>query len=193
MKEIKLKITGLSPLLMHSDRMSNPLDAITKAHKVLTSKRKKTDEDHVAIAKSEWMGSLYHDPKQGLFLPSQNVMSSIRGGAKLNKLGTQFGRAALCLEERLTLATQLPKDLNAAWEMGQFTDARSVVVQRARLMRYRPRFDQWSTTITIHYAPDVLDKAQIIQAAENAGRLIGIGDFRPEKSGIFGRFQVEEA
>ena len=72
MKQLKVKITGVSPLLMHSDRFANPLDKATKAHKELTAKRKKTDADHEAIAKSEWLGSLYWRDDIGPFIPGQN-------------------------------------------------------------------------------------------------------------------------
>uniref|UniRef100_UPI001CA48BD8 hypothetical protein n=1 Tax=Vibrio vulnificus TaxID=672 RepID=UPI001CA48BD8 len=54
MQTIKLKLVGQSPLLMHSDRFANPLDEATKQHKVLTSKRKKLDEDHAFFFKIRW-------------------------------------------------------------------------------------------------------------------------------------------
>lgn len=179
-------------MLMHSDRMSNPLDGVTIAHKELTSKRKKTEADHREIAKSEWKGSLYWSKATGIYFPSQNVVSSFRAGAKLNRLGTAFGRAVVCLDERISFDCDMPKDLDDAWESGDFTDCRSVVVQRARLMRYRPRFDRWSMVISLVYAEDVINRADIINSAANAGRLVGIGDFRPEKGGAFGRYSVEE-
>ena len=53
METLNVRITGTSPLMMHSDKFANPLLPETKAHKALTAKRKKTDEDHEAIAKSE--------------------------------------------------------------------------------------------------------------------------------------------
>lgn len=62
-------IAGVAPLLMHSDRYSNPLDPLTKKHKQLTAKRKKTDEDQEAILASEWMGSLYLDEKSEVYMP----------------------------------------------------------------------------------------------------------------------------
>lgn len=192
METIKLQLTGISPLLMHSDKLANPLSKETKLHKELTSKKKKTEDDQVAISRSEWMGSIYHDKELGLFLPSQNIMTAIRNGGKINKMGSAISRATVCLVEKVALKTNAPKSLDAMWESGEFTDCRSVVVQRARLMRYRPRFNQWSTVIEIHYAPDVIDKAQLLLAADNAGRLVGVGDFRPEKSGPFGRFEVAE-
>ena len=41
MATMKLDTDGHHPLLMHSDRFGDPLDPMTKAHKALTSKRKK--------------------------------------------------------------------------------------------------------------------------------------------------------
>ena len=55
MKSIKVKLSGSSALLMHSDRFANPLDPLTKAHKELTGKRKKTDDDHIAIADKNFL------------------------------------------------------------------------------------------------------------------------------------------
>ena len=36
MQVLNLKIKGVCPLLMHSDRFANPLDPATKAHKALS-------------------------------------------------------------------------------------------------------------------------------------------------------------
>src|SRR3546814_21068521 len=72
MEILKLKIVGTSPLMMHSDRLANPLNPATKAHKELTGKRKKTDDDHLAIAKSEFIAGAYWDEKEGFYIPGQN-------------------------------------------------------------------------------------------------------------------------
>jgi len=67
MEILKLNIIGTSPLMMHSDKFANPLAPETKAHKSLTAKRKKTDEDHLAIAKSEFMSGAYYSEKSGIY------------------------------------------------------------------------------------------------------------------------------
>lgn len=192
MDQITLKITGESALLMHSDILSNPLNPLTKEHKKLTDKRKKTSEDHAEIAKSEWTSSLYYDKGIGLYMPSQNLMSSIRGGGKISRLGAAIGRAVLCLDDKLALSTSAPKSIEKMWESQKYTDARSVVISGRRIMRYRPRFDEWSLTMTLQFSPDVIDRDQLLTSAKNAGKLIGLGDFRPEKSGLFGRYSVED-
>ena len=45
-KKLKFNITGATSLLMHSDTFENPLDPLTKKHKKLTDKLKKTNDDH---------------------------------------------------------------------------------------------------------------------------------------------------
>ena len=184
---IKLKLTGTRPLLMHSDRFSNPLDPLTKAHKELTSKRKKTDEDHADIAKSEWLGGLYHDDEVGPYLPGVNIEAAMIAGGKLSKLGTQLKRSAEVMDERCPVEYSGPRDPETLWEAGWY-DARSVKVQQARLMRYRPMFKKWAVTCEVMYDPQTINKEQVVSCMRDAGLFCGVGDYRPK----FGRFDVEE-
>ncbi len=191
MKTVTLKLTGISPLLMHSDRYANPLDPMTKAHKVLTGKRKKLDEDHEAIAKSEWMGGLYHDKDMGPYLPGQNIKSALVGAAKLNRLGAAFKRGVMVLEERVKLDYPGPRDPEKMFAERKFVDCRSVVVSQSRLMRYRPKIHDWSLQVDVMFSPEMTEQDSIVRAAEDAGMFVGLGDYRPEKGGTFGRFNVE--
>lgn len=182
---IKARITGTRPLLMHSDKFADPLNPLTKAHKALTSKRKKTDEDHEAIAKSEWLGGLYIDEK-GPYLPGVNVEAALIGGGKLSKLGTQLKRSVEIMDERCHIEYDGPKDAERLWDAG-FYDARSVKVQTARLMRYRPIFRKWSAIVEIAFDPDTINREQVVKCLEDGGQYCGVGDYRPK----FGRFTVE--
>ena len=102
---LNVRIVGTAPLLMHSDKFANPLHPATKAHKALTGKRKKTDDDHEAIAKSEFLGGCYHDATAGFFVPGQNFDASFLAGAKLQKLGTNWKRGVLVMPGMLSTAT----------------------------------------------------------------------------------------
>lgn len=191
MNTIKLKFTGTSPYLMHSDRYANPLDPMTKAHKEITSKRKKTEEDQLAIARSEYTGSLYLDGDK-VVVPTINIRASLIDGAKLNKLGTAFQKGTMILEEHVPLEHGGPRDWRKLFDNPSYVDCRSVVVSRARLMRYRPRFNDWSFTVEIVYDETIIDRDSILLSARNAGSFCGIGDYRPVKRGPFGRYEVEE-
>lgn len=188
MKHLQVKITGISPLLMHSDRFANPLDPATKAHKELTGKRKKTDADHEAIAKSEWMGSLYHDPVVGPYIPGQNLDATLQEAAKLQKLGKKFKQAVMVIEDQVPLIYTGPRDPEALFAAG-FLDVRGVKVAMAKLMRCRPKFNQWAAQFTVAFNEDVLNTEEVLKAINDAGSLIGVCDYRPR----FGKFTAEVA
>lgn len=186
MKQLKVKIKGLSPLLMHSDRFANPLDKATKAHKELTGKRKKTDADHEAIAKSEWMGSLYYNESVGPYIPGQNLDATLQEAAKLQKLGKKFKQAVMVLENEIPLQYKGPREPEALFDAG-FVDVRGVKVAMAKLMRCRPKFNEWAAEFTVAYNEDVLNGEEVRKAIADAGALIGVCDYRPR----FGKFAAE--
>lgn len=186
METLKLKITGTSPLMFHADKLANPLDPATKIHKSLTSKRKKTDEDHLAIAKSEFISSCYWSQEDRFFIPAQNLDATFLGGAKLQKLGVRWKQAALILEQRIKLLHDGPSTPEKLWDDPRFIDVRGVRVGQSKVMRYRPIFLQWSAELTVALNTDVLDLAEAKKAIYDAGKLIGTCEFRPR----FGRFEV---
>ena len=67
-----------------------------------------------------------------------------------------------------------------------------VVVQRSRILRTRAKFDAWGVTFTIEVDPELCDKEQLPNWIDIAGRRIGLGDWRPEKSGHTGASNEEE-
>ena len=162
-----------------------------QAHKQLTGVRKKTEEQQLEIAKSEYFGGMYFHPSVGPYMPGQNIKAAIVEGAKLNKLGKSVQRSLLIMDDMLPLEYPGPRTREELWEKPEFIDVRSVVVQRNRLMRYRPKFDKWSVELTILYNPDGIERDQLIMALEKAGQLIGLCDYRPACGGPFGRFHVE--
>ena len=69
-----------------------------------------------------------------------------------------------------------------------YEDRRRVVVQRAGVNRVRPAMRAgWRAEFDLMVVlPEYLDRAWIKDSLDMAGRLIGVGDFRP----TFGRFTV---
>lgn len=186
MEQLKIKIVGTSPLMMHSDRLANPLLPETKAHKQLTSKRKKVDEDHLAIARSEFIAGCYWSEADGFFIPGANLDATFLAGAKLQKLGTHWKRAALVLEQRVKLLHDGPSTPDQLWEDTRYVDCRGVKVGSSKIMRYRPVFLSWAAQFTVAINTDVLNIGEAKKAINDAGALIGTCEFRPR----FGRFGV---
>jgi hypothetical protein len=70
-------------------------------------------------------------------------------------------------------------------------DMRPVVVQRSRIVRARPLLPEWSATFTLIYNPEYnITPDWLKQVLKEAGERVGIGDFRPQHRGDFGRFLI---
>ena len=73
-------------------------------------------------------------------------------------------------------------------------DRRRARIQRAGILRCRPRFDLWSVWLTLIYDELLLPQPDILkEIATDAGRRFGVGDYRPQTRGWFGRFAVVDA
>ena len=189
MELLSFQIEGTQPLLVHSDRLSNPLNPLTKEMKSFTSKRKKTDEDHEAIMKIEWEASIYMDDDAGPYIPGVMLEAAIRDAGKLQRLGTVIKRAMMVQEDIVPLVYTGPRTLEKMWRDGSYADVRSVKVQQARVQRCRGTFKHWQAEFTVVFNPEMLDPKTVADLVATAGQLIGIGDYRPR----FGRFDVKEA
>lgn len=70
-------------------------------------------------------------------------------------------------------------------------DVRRAIVQRQGIMRARPFIrSPWQAEVWMQRDATVIDGEACLKALMLAGQQIGIGDYRPEKSGPFGRFEV---
>jgi hypothetical protein len=180
--------------LQHSARLADPLDQISKDIKEVSSKRKKTDADLMQMARLEWKGSLYVDDQQRVVLPAEAIKAALIGGAKKEKNGPQARGGTFIFETPLLEHDESHKDIDSLWAGGNSRNVHrtSVKVTSSRIMRTRPQFHNWSADVTIHYDTTQAHQSDVVRWLETAGRIIGLGDWRPEKSGNFGRFTVAE-
>jgi len=63
-----------------------------------------------------------------------------------------------------------------------------VVINRSRVLSWRPRFNEWSCGFTMNVLNEDLDKTTLREILDNAGKYKGVGDHRPD----YGRFEVTE-
>jgi hypothetical protein len=186
MKSATYTVRGITPLMMHSERLANPFDPLTKEIKAVTGKRKKTEDDQLEIARLEWLGGLYFDDDAGIHIPGYNMFAAIVNGGKLHKLGTAIKRAALVKEDHIRLVYEGPKTPDKLFEDKRFVDIRSVKVGMAKVARCRPVFKAWEMTFTVLYEETALQRQDLDRVLADTGAMIGLGDYRPR----FGRFEV---
>jgi len=187
-KEKTFKIKGISPLLLHNGDLANPFNKWTKAMKVITGKRKKTDADHEELSRLEWLGSFYVNEENRPIIPGTNFESMLIQAGKKSKLGESFKAGMIC-ENDSFIEYDGPKTVEEIWNKcgHKFTDIRGVKLNgKTRIMRTRPVFHKWSIEFKVSYLPDILNESQVVEAVTTAGRIIGLGDYKPR----FGRFEV---
>lgn len=58
-------------------------------------------------------------------------------------------------------------------------------------LRYRPQFDEWSTTIVVRYVASSLTQDSVLSLIDAGGMGVGIGEWRPQKGGQYGTYQID--
>ena len=167
---VRVTMKGTSPLLMHRFPLE-PIEAMEK----------KEPKEQAEIA-------AYRDPENNsLYIPGVAVQRALIGAAVYSKgkgrasLQKQVAACVLVSPERIHLGTNT-----------YTIDSRPVVVPatKGRIIRHRPRLDEWQMTFEIEWDPVLLTKKQLRTIVDDAGSRVGFLDFRPEKKGPYGRAVV---
>lgn len=66
-----------------------------------------------------------------------------------------------------------------------------VKVQRGTDLRYRPEFPEWSTTLEVTYVTAAITRSSVLSLVDAGGMGVGVGEWRPEKRGVFGTYQID--
>lgn len=178
---VRVRIEGTSPLLMH--RWSNESVA-EKAAAAKNSAAKKTDNTESYV----WRNA------DGLIcLPGEYLRMSLVMASKFKqdprsprKSMFDLAKAAIiALTELAPLTSDTYPEGTDKWD---YLDARRVSVQRAGITRQRPAFNPgWRADFSLLLnLPQYVGAPLLLDLLGEAGRVIGVGDFRP----TYGRFQV---
>lgn len=181
-----------NPLVIHNIRLANPLDPYAQKLKRLNAKRQKTEEDYLAVSRVEWEGGLYFDDHIGPYLPVSYPQRVMLESAKITRDGTRYKRSVVCMADdgsaRIPLHYDGPRDLDEMADDESMRDIRVVGVGTSKVLRTRPRFEDWSISFVVALEESILEASTFEEIAVRAGRNIGIGE-APE--GIRSRFDVE--
>ncbi len=173
-----------SPLLMHNERLADPLDPYSREIAKISGKRKKTEADHLEIARIEFAGGMYFDEELGPCVPTWNVIRCIQDAGRRQKLGVQVIRGITPATALTPVEYDGPRDIQSMWDDGRFTLRKSVGIGQSRTMRTRPVFVDWKVEAELELDLTILDVEKVDQLVEEAGRYVGLGDNRP----LYGRF-----
>lgn len=181
---VEVTVTGDSALLFHRWQ-SDSVEAKRVASKGSTAKR--TDDvdsyvyrdanGHICLPGEYLRGSMV-DPRNGAAKYQQDPRSS-------RKSALDLFRAGVVALTDMAVIVRADGSKADTWD---YLDRRRVTVQRAGVTRERPAFlAGWSVEVQLMVLlPQYIDVRLLNRTLVDAGRLVGVGDFRP----TFGRFSV---
>lgn len=169
-----IEITGVADMLFH--RWNNEAVA-EKAAARKGSAAKKTDNVESYV---------YRNEGNELCLPGEYVRGAIVNAAKFRQDPRSPRKSAMDLFKAGVISlTPLASLGTDEWD---YEDRRRVVVQRNGVTRVRPAMRAgWKAEFTfLVNLPEYIDEALLREVLQMAGRLVGVGDFRP----TYGRFDL---
>jgi len=177
MTTINVELTGVTPLLMNSPKAMLTQTSATR------STLQKPDPKKEAESKA------YQTSKGMLYIPATAVFSAMINGASFKKAGKFALKPILSGNVRVE-----PDEISLGTKHYEI-DIRTVVIaqgrKKNRIIRARPRIDNWKVNFKIVYNEQAIADADIIkQCLVDAGYRVGLLDFSPRNNGSFGTFKV---
>lgn len=182
--KITVTIEGLTPLLMN--RFTDEAEiATTSGHSPALRGSGKGPPREQAER------TAYRNPATGeLFLPGPNVLAALVEAGKFHKLGKN---KVTTQKSSLVPAGLLVDEIMVPLGTTEFeVDSRRVRIPATGgcVMRHRARLDRWKATFSLEVDETVFDSAFVRALVDDAGKKVGVGDYRPATRGPFGRFLV---
>jgi len=215
MQQYRVTLKGLTPLLMHSDNLSFA-EKVKAWQKDPANKELSQAGDDRSPAWT-WIGYLYHNGTN-LSIPADNLMTVLRdGGSKVVNKGKETFKkqtqAGIMIDgqgfdllvggdtipvqpfNQLIGENDFPTHMQAAEDNGFELLVKRAKVGGSKHVRVRPMFREWQAVGTFTVMdPETsgLHQEVLERILNQAGALVGIGDWRPsspKSSGTFGRFE----
>jgi len=171
---VEVTLEGSAAFLFH--RWS--VDGIEAKAKAAKGSRAKKEDDLESY--------VYRTLEGNLSIPAEYFRMSIVNAAKFKQDPRSPRKSAMDLFKAGIVVLEELCDLGVReWD---YLDRRRVMVQRSGITRSRPAMRPgWKCTAHLQVLlPEYIDGRFLNETIQAAGRLVGVGDFRP----TFGRFQV---
>lgn len=174
-RRLKVTLIGDSPLICHAWSDKAKKQMLDKQMKKAKSAKEAKDPE------ADYKASLYEHPDGGFGFPCVAFKSAAVGACRFSDgIKMTEARGAFHVDGELAKIDGTPSMREDMVRVGMGTAD----------IRYRGEFKTWKATLTITYNADALSEEQIINLFNIAGFGVGVGEWRPEKDGSYGRFHV---
>lgn len=171
---VQVTVEGTAALLFHRWSVDG-VEAKAKAAK--GSKAKKEDDLESYI---------YRDQDGFICLPTEYFRMAVVNAAKYKQDPRSPRKSAMDLFKAGIVG--LSDLCSLGVKEWQYVDRRRVMIQRNGITRHRPAmYPGWKASMEFQVLlPEYINPQMLNDTIQSAGKLIGVGDFRP----TFGRFQI---
>lgn len=189
---LKVKVDGITPLLMHAwpEKARNQIRVKVKGEGTGGGRENRNPEQEV-LASTYWYpqdngDSGYDLGKYGL--PAAAFKQAAVGACRDLKMKMTEARGRFHVIGKSDPITFL--DLVRV-EGEPLMHEAMVRVGMGADIRWRPMFPQWSAHLDIWFNTEAINPMEIANMLDNAGFSVGVGEWRPQKNGSNGMFRVD--
>jgi hypothetical protein len=156
---------------------------------------KEEKETHESYERRTWKEKGHYDENGEAFIPPMAFKSSISAAAAMldmkipGKGNSKYNKhfvAGIMVTDPVPLGIN-KEDVQPQWISCDPQGRKGGM----GVMRAFPHYDHWNGTIRVYVLDDTIPKDIFEKVIREAGNFVGIGQFRPQKGGYFGRFEVE--
>jgi len=188
---LSVPIIGTAPLIVHNFSEKS-------RRQMLEAQQGKKKVKEVRDPRAEYEAAFYRlireDGTEGYGFPVTAFKAATTGAARFyDKSITMTGlRQFMFMRGAITKADPQP-----LVELVGEPEMREDVVRlggpsRSADLRYRPMFAEWSVVLTVTFVKSSIDRNSILSLIDAGGMGIGVGEWRPEKRGEFGTYQIDQ-
>jgi len=187
---LQIPIRGVSSLISHAWSDKAKAEMLAKQQKKAATKKSDKDPFRDYVESMYWMDGIpagkvtpKHVAKARFGFPSVGFKNAgVSAARQLDGIPMTQLRGAFHVRGELT-EIETPKPPEVREDMVRLQGKTADI-------RYRGEFRDWSATLEIEYNKDVISPEMLFNLYNVAGFAVGIGEWRPEKNGQSGRFEV---
>lgn len=184
-KTFNIRIEGTTPLLLNKFTDEEAMSA-SSGTRLSTAKHRGHPRD---VAETK----LYKDIDGNNVIPQPNLLRCIIDAGKYFKSGKskvttqKSSLVPACVDIE---GVDIPLQSEKGWQ----TDTRPVRIPSTggRILAHRPCFPDWALEFVLNLDTDVIAPPLLREIIDVAGKRIGLGDFRPDCKGPYGKFVVTQ-
>lgn len=171
---LSFMLIGDSPLIVHAWS--------EKAKRLMLDKqmKKASQGKEAKDPQADYEACFYRTPSGAYGFPAIGVKAAMISACRFADMKMTSARGAFHIDAEMLEVIGEPRPREDMVRVGMGVAD----------IRYRPEFVEWRIPVTLKINTSVISAEQVANLLNIAGFGVGIGEWRPEKNGQYGRFHV---